>query len=103
MRWGLMDVSGRNVDAIDQSVSDSRTGPYAAPLGAGSETDAAGGGSVSGCAAGSARGAVRAGADPAADTRCSLYPRTVRPRGQSTSMRNVSDGSMIGSAVRTWM
>ena len=103
MRWVLTDVSGRNRDAIDHSVSDSRTGPYAVPLGAGSETDADGGGSVSGWAAGSARRTGRSAVDPVADVRCSLYPRTARPRGQSTSMRNVSDDSMIGSAVRTWM
>ena len=33
-----------------------------------------------------------------------MYPRTARPRGHSTSTRNVRDGSMIGSSVhtRTW-
>ena len=30
-----------------------------------------------------------------------LYPRIACPRGQSTLMRNVRDGSMIGSSVRS--
>ena len=104
MRWTLTESSGRSRVAIDHNVSDARTGPYSAPLEAGGDAGVEAEAPVPGASAGGAAGRPRrAPALLAAEASRSSYPRTAPPRGQSTSTRNVRDGSMIGSSVRTWM